>query len=233
MVIPTFNEAENIGPMIDAVCAALPTATVLVVDDGSPDGTADVVETTAARHDADRVHVLRRPGKAGLGTAYVAGFDWGLERHHDVLIQMDADFQHDPAYLPALLAGIDAGADSVIGSRYVTGGSVPAEWPTLRKLLSRWANAYARTALRLPMCDVTAGFRAHRASLLERIDLLSIGADGYGFQIGLSHRTARAGAQIVEVPIHFGERTRGESKMSLSIVVEAFLLVARTAVRRR
>jgi dolichol-phosphate mannosyltransferase len=233
VVIPTYNEATNIGPMIDAVLVAVPEASVLVVDDASPDGTATVVERTAAGHEPGQVELLRRPAKSGLGTAYRDGFAWGMDRGHEVLVQMDADFQHDPAALPHLLAALNDGADAVIGSRYVSGGSVPAAWPWHRKLLSRGANLYARTVLRLPVRDVTAGFRVHRRSVLDRMDLGAIRADGYGFQIGLTHSTVLAGATITEVPIQFGERTRGTSKMSLRIMVEAFWLVATTAARRR
>jgi dolichol-phosphate mannosyltransferase len=145
---------------------------------------------------------------------------------------MDADFQHDPAALPDLVAALDEGADVAVGSRYIAGGSVPAAWPWRRKALSRAANLYARTALRLPVQDVTAGFRAHRRTLLERMDIATIRADGYGFQIGLTYRAVLAGARITEVPIRFGERTRGTSKMSLRIMIEAFGLVARMAIRR-
>lgn len=233
VVIPTFNEVSNIELMIDAVLAALPSADVLVVDDASPDGTADVVDQIAARHDLGRISVLRRPGKAGLGTAYIEGFGWGIERGHEVLLQMDADFQHDPASLPDLVSALDQGADVAVGSRYVAGGSVPSAWPWRRKALSRAANLYARTALGLPVRDVTAGFRAHRRALLERMNIGTIGADGYGFQIGLTYRAVQAGARITEVPIRFGERTRGTSKMSLRIMVEAFWLVATMATRRR
>jgi dolichol-phosphate mannosyltransferase len=232
VVIPTYNEATNIGPMISAVLAAVPDAHVLVVDDASPDGTAAIVERIADEHDAGRVELLRRPAKAGLGTAYRDGFAWGMGRGHEVLVQMDADFQHDPAALPELLAALERGADAVIGSRYVPGGSVPAAWPWHRKLLSRGANLYARLMLRLPVRDVTAGFRAHRRSVLDRLGLESIGADGYGFQIGLTYRTVVAGATITEVPIQFGERTSGTSKMSLRIMIEAFWLVAIAATRR-
>lgn len=233
VVIPTFNEVSNIELMIDAVLAALPSADVLVVDDASPDDTAEVVDRVAARHDAGRVGVLRRPGKAGLGTAYIEGFSWGIERGYEVLVQMDADFQHDPASLPDLVSALAQGADVAVGSRYVAGGSVPTAWPWRRKALSRAANLYARTALHLPVRDVTAGYRAHRRALLERMNIATIGADGYGFQIGLTYRAVAAGARITEVPIRFGERTRGTSKMSLRIMIEAFRLVARLAIRRR
>lgn len=231
-MIPTFNEAANIDLMIEAVTGTLPSASVLVVDDGSPDGTADRAESAGAGL-PQRVDVLRRTGKTGLGTAYVDGFRWGIERGHDVLVQMDADFQHDPAALPHLLAAVEDGADMAIGSRYVAGGSVPSTWSWHRKALSRLGNRYARTMLKLSVRDVTAGFRAHRRSLLERLDLDTIRADGYGFQIELTHRAERAAARVVEVPIQFGQRTRGTSKMSLRIVVEALWLVTRQALHRR
>lgn len=233
VVIPTYNERANIGLMIAAVLGILPSATVLVVDDGSPDGTADVVEAAATSHRTGQVELLRRPGKAGLGTAYVDGFRWGMEHGHDVVVQMDADFQHDPASIPSLLVAIESGADMAVGSRYVVGGSVPTTWPWHRRALSRFGNRFARTMLELPVCDVTAGFRAHRRSLLGRIDIDSLRADGYGFQIELTYRARLAKASIVEVPIQFGERTRGESKMSLRIVVEALWLVTRWGLRRR
>jgi dolichol-phosphate mannosyltransferase len=178
------------------------------------------------------VAVLRRTGKAGLGTAYVDGFRWGAARGHDVLVQMDADSQHDPTALPQLLAAVEEGADVAVGSRYVDGGSVPEAWPWSRKTQSRLGNWYARTMLDLPARDVTAGFRAHRRSLLDRLDLATIRADGYGFQIGLTHRARLAGARVVEVPIRFGERVQGTSKMSLRIVVEALVLVTRSRFRR-
>jgi dolichol-phosphate mannosyltransferase len=203
----------------------VPDAQVLVVDDASPDGTARS-SSAPQPNMAGPGRAAAPPGKSGLGTAYRDGFAWGMGRGHEVLVQMDADFQHDPAALPELLAALQDGADAVIGSRYVPGGSVPAAWPWHRKLLSRGANLYARTVLRLPVRDVTAGFRVHRRSVLDRLDLGSIGADGYGFQIGLTHRTVLAGATITEVPIQFGERTSGTSKMSLKIMVEAFWLVA-------
>ena len=233
VVIPTYNEVENIGPMIAAVLSNLPNASMLVVDDGSPDGTADRVEEVANEHPEGRVTVLRRPGKAGLGTAYRDGFELGMQRGHQVLVQMDADFQHDPASLPSLIEALEAGADMVIGSRYAPGGSVPDEWPSYRKALSKYANFYARTMLGVATRDVTGGFRAHRAELLRKLDLPTIRADGYAFQIGLTDRAHQANATVVEVPIQFGERHVGDSKMSMAIVVEAFKFVTRTALRHR
>jgi dolichol-phosphate mannosyltransferase len=236
-VLPTYNEAENIAAMIARAGAAVPTATLLVVDDASPDGTADLA--VAAGHDLgdDRVAVLRRDAKLGLGTAYRAGFRWGMERGHDALLQMDSDFQHDPDALPSLIAPLDEGADVVIGSRYVTGGSIPEGWAWHRRHLSRWGNRYASAALHLGVHDATAGFRAHRTDFVSRLDLDAIRADGYGFQIEMTYRTRLAGGSIVEVPIQFGDRTHGASKMSTKIVAEALALVTwwglRDRVRRR
>ena len=230
VVIPTYNEAENIGDVVAQVRAAVPQAHILVVDDNSPDGTAELVEALMAGD--DHVHLLRRPGKAGLGAAYRAGFGWGRERGFDVMVEMDADLSHDPAALPSLLRGIDEGADLVIGSRYVPGGSIP-DWAWHRKALSRWGNRYAGTMLRLGVADATAGYRAYRATMLDRLDLSSIRADGYGFQIEMTYRTAEAGGTIVEVPISFTDRTRGTSKMSSRIIVEALALVTRWGVADR
>ena len=231
VVLPTYNEASNVAEMLRRIDAVV-RADVLVVDDGSPDGTADVAEGLASELSVN-VQVMRRDRKLGLGTAYRAGFRWGMDHGHDALVQMDSDFQHDPAAVPALLAALDAGADMAIGSRYVTGGSIPASWPWYRRELSRWGNRYASGLLRLGVRDATAGFRAHRASFLERLDLESIDTDGYGFQVQLTHRARQAGGSIVEVPIHFGERTRGESKMSGRIIAEAFVMATRTGIRDR
>jgi dolichol-phosphate mannosyltransferase len=228
VVIPTYNEAENVDEVIGRTRQAVPDAHVLVVDDNSPDGTAAIAEALGDDH----VHVLRRPGKAGLGAAYRAGFAWGASEGFDVMIEMDADLSHDPAALPGLLAGIEGGADLVIGSRYVPGGSIP-DWAWHRKALSRWGNRYAGAMLRLGVADATAGYRAYRATMLERLDLASIRADGYGFQIEMTYRTAGAGGDIVEVPISFTDRTRGTSKMSSRIIVEALLLVTRWGLSDR
>ena len=230
VVIPTYNEAENIGDVIARVRAAVPPAHILVVDDSSPDGTAELVAAMAA---ADpHVHLLSRPGKAGLGAAYRAGFAWGRDEGFEVMVEMDADLSHDPAALPTLLAAVEDGADLAIGSRYVPGGSIP-DWAWHRKALSRWGNRYAGAMLRLGVADATAGYRAYRTTMLERLDLSSIRADGYGFQIEMTYRTAEAGGQIVEVPIAFTDRTRGTSKMSGRIIVEAMLLVTRWGIADR
>jgi dolichol-phosphate mannosyltransferase len=233
VILPTYNESENIAAIISAAGAALPHAHLLVIDDGSPDGTADLATTAGAALGDGRVTVLRRPAKSGLGSAYRDGFRWGIDRGHDALIEMDSDFQHDPAALPELLAALSAGADAVIGSRYVAGGSTPAAWPRHRLLLSRWANRYAGAMLGLGVRDATAGFRAYRADLLDRIDLDAVRADGYGFQVEMTYETRLAGGRIVEVPIRFGDRTLGTSKMSVRIVVEALVLVTVWGVRHR
>ncbi|MDE0802915.1 MAG: polyprenol monophosphomannose synthase [Acidimicrobiales bacterium] len=230
VVIPTFNEAENIGEAIERVRVAVPAASVLVVDDNSPDGTADIVDDIGDR--LGGVEVLRRPGKQGLGSAYRAGFAWGAAEGFDVMVEMDADLSHDPAALPTLLDRIDAGADLAIGSRYVPGGSIP-EWAWHRKALSRWGNRYASAMLRLSVADATAGYRAYRSTLLERLDLPTVRADGYGFQIEMTYRSAAQGARIEEVPIAFTDRTRGTSKMSSRIIVEALVLVSLWGVRDR
>jgi dolichol-phosphate mannosyltransferase len=228
--IPTYNEAENIGDVIARVRAAVPPAHILVIDDSSPDGTAELVAAMAAA-DA-QVHLLSRPGKAGLGAAYRAGFAWGRDEGFEVMVEMDADLSHDPAALPTLLAAVDDGADLAIGSRYVPGGSIP-DWAWHRKALSRWGNRYAGVMLHLGVADATAGYRAYRTTMLDRLDLSSIRADGYGFQIEMTYRTAAAGGQIVEVPIAFTDRTRGTSKMSGRIIVEAMLLVTRWGIADR
>lgn len=224
VVIPTYNEVENVGEVLTRVHAAAPDVDVLVVDDNSPDGTGDVVDRRA--RDDERIMLMRRPGKAGLGAAYRAGFAWGATEGYDVMVEMDADLSHDPAALPSLLGAVDDGADLAIGSRYVPGGSIP-NWRWHRKALSKWANRYAGWMLRIDVADTTAGYRAYRASMLERLDLSTIRADGYGFQVEMTHRTAERGGAIVEVPISFTDRTLGSSKMSMRIVVEAMLLVTR------
>ena len=231
VVVPTFNEAANIATLLHRVRAVLPDARVLVVDDGSPDGTADLAESTG--REVGGVDVLRRTEKAGLGSAYRAGFAWGIERGAPVLVEMDADFQHDPSALPDLLAPIEAAtADLVIGSRYVPGGSIP-RWRLHRRLLSRWGNRYSSFMLDLGVADATAGFRAYRADLLRQLELETVRADGYGFQIEMTYRARRAGGRVTEVPISFGTRQGGESKMSGRIVVEALVFVTWWCIRDR
>ena len=231
VVLPTYQEAENIRDTIQKVRAVVPEAHVLVVDDGSPDGTADLAEAAGAEF--GQVDVLRRTHKAGLGPAYRAGFTWGMDHGHDVLVEMDADGQHDPAVLPKLIGAVSEGrADLAIGSRYVPGGGVPG-WPANRRLLSRWGNRYIGVMLKLPVRDATAGYRAYTSAIVEKVGLDRVRADGYGFQIEMAYEVSKAGGTIVEIPITFRERTRGVSKMSPNIVGEALKLVTRWGVRDR
>jgi dolichol-phosphate mannosyltransferase len=229
VVIPTYNESENIERMLQRIHECLPAAGVLVVDDGSPDGTAAIVKKVAA--DREDVHLLERAGKSGLGSAYRAGFAWGLERGYDAFIEIDADFSHDPAALPSLVRPIEEGDDVAIGSRYIEGGSIP-NWAWHRHLLSRGGNIYASTMLGLGVADSTAGYRCYSAGILRQLDLDRIRAEGYGFQIEMTYRAKQHGARIREVPISFVDRAAGESKMSSFIVVEALALVTWWAVGR-
>lgn len=230
VIIPTYNESDSIRKVIGLVRESVPGASILVVDDNSPDGTGDIVDSIISSDDA--VHLLRRPGKAGLGAAYRAGFAWGGEHGYDIQVEMDADLSHDPAALPHLLAAVEDGADLAIGSRYVPGGSIP-DWSWHRKALSKWGNVYVNLMLSLGVADATAGFRAYRTTLLDRMDLSTIAAGGYGFQIEMTYRATQKGATIVEVPIAFTDRTEGESKMSGAIIREALTLVAGWGVRKR
>jgi dolichol-phosphate mannosyltransferase len=222
VVIPTYNESENIERILHRIKESLPQAGVLVVDDGSPDGTGDLVKGVAA--DLPDVHLLARSGKSGLGSAYRAGFAWGLEHGYDACIEIDADFSHDPGALPSVLAPLTQGFDVSIGSRYVEGGTIP-NWAWHRHLLSRGGNQYASRVLGLDVADSTAGYRAYSAAILRSLDLNRIRAEGYGFQIEMTYRSRQHGARITEVPISFVDRTAGVSKMSSFIVVEALLLV--------
>jgi dolichol-phosphate mannosyltransferase len=222
VVIPTYNESENIERMLHRIHECLPGAGVLVVDDGSPDGTADLVKAVAA--ELPDVHLLSRTSKSGLGSAYRAGFAWGLEHRYDACIEIDADFSHDPAALPTLVAPLSEGFDVVIGSRYVEGGSIP-NWAWHRHMLSRGGNLYASAVLGLDVADSTAGYRAYSARILRKLELDRIRAEGYGFQIEMTYRCRQYGANITEVPIKFVDREAGESKMSSFIVVEALGLV--------
>jgi dolichol-phosphate mannosyltransferase len=230
VVMPTLNEYENIETALRRIRIAAPGVDILVVDDASPDGTAERAEVLAA--ELGQITVARRTGAVGLGSAYREGLQAGLDRGYDVLVEMDADLSHDPGALPTLLAGITSGADLAIGSRYVLGGDT-VNWPRRRRALSRFGCWYARRMLALPARDVTSGFRAYRSWLLEAIDLGSVRTPGYGFQIEMVYRAARAGAAIAEVPIHFRDREAGESKMSTSVVAEAFGLVTRIGLRDR
>jgi dolichol-phosphate mannosyltransferase len=229
VVIPTYNERENLGPILDRLHKVLPDVDVLVVDDGSPDGTGELADERAAAN--ERVHVMHRTEKAGLGAAYIAGFRWGLAREYNTIVEMDADGSHAPEDLPRLLDAV-GDADLAIGSRYVPGGAV-VNWPLNRQVLSRGANVYSQVALGIRTRDITAGFRAYRRPVLEKLALDEVNSHGYCFQIDLTLRTADAGFEIVEVPITFTEREIGESKMSGSIIQEAFLRVAKWGVERR
>ena len=224
IVVPTYNEALNIERMLRTLRGTLPGVDVLVVDDGSPDGTADLVRQSAGQ--LGQIELLERQGKGGLGSAYRAGFAWGLERGYDAFVEIDADFSHDPASLPKLLQAAEAGADVVIGSRYVKGGSIP-DWPWHRHLLSWGGNRYAQMMLGLGVHDATAGFRVYKATALRAMDFTTVGADGYGFQIEMTMRAKFSGQTIKEVPIAFIDREHGESKMSGAIVSEALVLVTR------
>jgi dolichol-phosphate mannosyltransferase len=222
VVIPTYNEAENLEPLLGRLRKAVPEADVLVVDDGSPDGTGEIADRIAGEDAA--VHVLHRTEKTGLGTAYVAGFRWALGEGYDAVVEMDADGSHAPEELPRLLTAL-RDADLVIGSRWVAGGQV-RNWPLSRLLLSRGASIYTRLLLRYPVKDSTAGYRTYRRVVLETLKLDEIASTGYCFQIDLGWKTWRSGFRVVEVPITFTEREVGTSKMSSAIVVEALWRVA-------
>lgn len=224
VIVPTYNERENISRLIRAVLEQDPRLEVLVVDDGSPDGTGDIVESIAAQN--TRVHLLRRPRKMGLGTAYKAGFKWSLECGYDYTFEMDADFSHDPGHLPQFLRAIET-ADLVLGSRYRDGKVTVVNWPIKRLLLSYFANVYARVVTGLPLWDSTGGFKCYRRSVLENIDLSRVRSNGYAFQIEMSFRAWKKNFRIVEIPIVFVDRTEGTSKMSGHIVREAVWMVWR------
>jgi dolichol-phosphate mannosyltransferase len=217
VVVPTYNEKENVELIATRLFAAVPEAHLLVVDDNSPDGTGDIADRMAAAD--ERVHVLHRGEKNGLGGAYIAGFAWAKEHGYDVVVEMDADGSHQPEQLPRLLAALEH-ADLVLGSRWVAGGEV-VNWPKSREVLSRGGNAYARTMLRLPLQDATGGYRAYRREVLDSLPLAEVASQGYCFQVDLAWQSWKAGWDVVEVPITFVERERGESKMSRAIVLEA------------
>jgi dolichol-phosphate mannosyltransferase len=222
LIVPTYEEADNIDEVLRRARKALPAADVLVVDDNSADGTADLAEALGT--DLGSISVLRRPSRDGLGVAYLAGFTRALEDGYDIVVEIDADLSHDPGELPALVSIIEHGADLAIGSRYVPGGSTPG-WPWRRRFLSRWGNRYIAGMLGLAVNDATSGYRAYRADRLRALDLGHVRADGYAFQIEMAYRLVRRGAKVVELPIAFVDRERGESKMSARIVLEAFAWV--------
>lgn len=239
VIIPTYDEAATLPVTLRRLRSAVPDADALVVDDASPDGTGAIADGLARTDDA--VHVIHRTGKQGLGSAYVAGFRWALDRGYDVVVEMDADGSHQPEELPRLLTELDAPVgghipagtpDLVIGSRWVPGGRVE-NWPRHRELLSRGGNTYTRLAIGLPLRDATAGFRAYRADVLRRIPLADVASQGYCFQVDMDVRVHEAGGRIVEVPIRFVERTEGQSKMSRDIIAEALVRVTYWGLRRR
>ncbi|MFE4861600.1 polyprenol monophosphomannose synthase [Streptomyces sp. NPDC056670] len=229
VIIPTYNEAENIKPIVARVRAAVPEAHILVADDNSPDGTGKFADEIAAQD--DQVHVLHRKGKEGLGAAYLAGFRWGIENDYGVLVEMDADGSHQPEELPRLLTALK-GADLVLGSRWVPGGRI-VNWPKYREYISRGGSTYSRLLLGVPIRDVTGGFRAFRRETLEGLGLDEVASAGYCFQVDLARRAVGAGFHVVEVPITFVERERGDSKMSNDILVEALWRVTAWGVGSR
>jgi dolichol-phosphate mannosyltransferase len=233
VVIPTYNEVENVTEVIQRVLRELPESRVVVVDDNSPDGTAKAVEDfSRAEEGGDRVRVLHREHKEGLGAAYRAGFADALAHGATICIQMDADMSHDPKYLREIVAAVALGADVSIGSRYIPGGSIE-NWPPLRRFLSRWGNRFAAGMLGLAVNDATSGFRAYSRGILESMQFEAVRADGYGFQVEMTHRAVRVGARIVEIPIRFTDRIRGESKLTHHIIGEAFGLVLGLWFRER
>lgn len=230
IVLPTYNEADNIERMLRSLREVIPKATIVVIDDASPDGTGRIAESCAA--ELGSIEVVHRSGKAGLGSAYRHGFRLAIDRGFDTIVSMDADFSHDPQVVPSLVAEIDRGADAAIGSRYVPGGGT-RDWPLHRRVLSRWGNLYTGSILSVGVRDCTSGFRAYRASALAAIDPDSTTAEGYAFLTELVVRLCRSGKRIVEVPILFVDRRYGTSKMSARIVVESMLLVTRWGVGHR
>ena len=229
VIVPTYNESENLEPIAERLHKSVPDADLLVVDDNSPDGTGKLADALAERE--DWVHVLHRAGKEGLGAAYLAGFRWAREKGYDVVVEMDADGSHAPEQLPRLLAALES-ADLVLGSRWVDGGEVK-NWPKSREVLSRGGNAYTRMALGLPLKDATGGYRAYRRTVLDPLLDSGIASQGYCFQVDLAWQVWRAGHRVVEVPITFVERVRGESKMSRAIVAEALWRVTVWGVTSR
>lgn len=221
VIVPTFNERDNISPLIASLLESVAEADVLVVDDSSPDGTQEVAKRLTASN--PRVHLLVRPRRMGLGSAYIAGFAWGADRGYEILCEMDADLSHDPTQIPRLIDALKD-ADLAIGSRYVSGGGV-ANWGRARRLLSRYANVYVRFWLRLGVRDATSGFRAFRSETVRALDISTVRSEGYGFQIEMTRRLVRSGGRVTEIPITFVERAGGVSKMSPRIVLEALFNV--------
>lgn len=228
IVIPTYNEYENLRPLVEQIATNAPTSDILIVDDNSPDRTGELADAIASEN--PRVHVLHRAGKLGLGTAYIAGFRYAIEHEYDAAFEMDADFSHDPHYLPDFLAKIEE-ADLVIGSRYIQGGGTP-NWSPIRRFISGGGNVFARFMLGIPVKDCTAGYRCYRRHVLESIDLDNIESQGYAFQVELAYRVYKHGFRIVETPIIFTDRRVGKSKMSRKIFIEGFTWVIRARLGR-
>jgi dolichol-phosphate mannosyltransferase len=228
IVMPTYNERENITPMVEEILRCAPQVDILIVDDHSPDGTGEIADALHERF--PNVFALHRTGKLGLGTAYVAGFRYALERDYDLVFEMDADFSHDPRYLPDMLAEAEH-ADLVIGSRYVRGGGTP-NWSPLRRFISGGGNIFARVMLALPIKDATAGYRCYRREVLKALDLGSITSQGYAFQVEMAYQTLKHGFRVREVPIIFVDRRVGKSKMSRKIFIEGFVFVLRARFGR-
>lgn len=222
IVLPTYNEAGNIVGILTKIRSVLSQATVLVVDDSSPDFTGDLAKKTA--EEIGGVEVITRPTKSGLGSAYRDGFTWGLEHGFEAFVEMDSDFSHDPGTLPKLLEPLDKGFDVVVGSRYIPGGSIP-DWSWYRRFISKGGNLYASLLLSIPVSDLTSGFRAYTASVIRNIDMSNVKADSYGFQIEMVYKAMLGGGRVTEVPIRFIDRQMGKSKMSMYTVAEALLLV--------
>ncbi len=229
IIIPTYNEVENLPPLLKEIFEYAPEADVLIVDDNSPDGTGKLADEI--HNENPKVQVIHRSGKLGLGTAYIAGFKHAIEHDYDAAFEMDADFSHDPKYLPDFLKTIEQ-ADLVIGSRYIRGGSTP-NWSLLRRFISGGGNIYARFMLGMPVHDATAGFRCYSSSVLRSIDLDTIQSQGYAFQIEMAYRVSQRGFKIVEIPISFLDRRVGKSKMSRKIFIEGFLWVLRTRLSKQ
>lgn len=228
IVMPTYNERENITPIVEEILRSAPQVDILIVDDHSPDGTGEIADALHER--LPNIAVLHRTGKLGLGTAYVAGFRYALEHGYDLVFEMDADFSHDPRYLPTFLAEAEQ-ADLVIGSRYVPGGGTP-NWSLLRRFISGGGNLFARMVLGLPIKDATAGYRCYRREVLEALDLEGITSQGYAFQVELAYQALNQGFRVREVPIIFIDRRVGKSKMSRKIFIEGFVYVLRARLSR-
>jgi len=229
IIIPTYNELDNLQPLLTEIFSQVPQTNVLIVDDNSPDGTGELADTI---HDENpQVQVLHRAEKLGLGTAYIAGFKYAIEHNYDAAFEMDADFSHDPCYLPAFLKTIEH-ADLVIGSRYIPGGETP-NWSLGRRVISGGGNIFARLMLGIPVRDCTAGFRCYRTTVLRSTDLDAIQSQGYAFQVELAYRVTRQGFRVVEIPISFPDRRVGKSKMSRKIFIEGFLWVLRARLSKQ